>query len=92
MFGRLRLRTQLLATYLLLLMISLFMIATALLVFLATRPAPVESSYDRLASLMQGLGVRNFLENVETSAANGVQTYGRDNIGNGNGSYVVNSG
>ncbi|MAU12284.1 MAG: hypothetical protein CL607_20850 [Anaerolineaceae bacterium] len=85
MFGRLRLRTQLLATYLLLLLISLFIIASALLVFLATRPAPVESSYDRLASLMQGLGVRNFLENVETSAGNGVQSYGRDNFGNGNG-------
>ncbi|MCA9894320.1 MAG: hypothetical protein KC615_15125, partial [Anaerolineae bacterium] len=83
MFGRLRLRTQLLASYLLLLVISLIIIAAALLVFLGTRPAPVESSYDRLASLMQGLGVRAFLENVETNAVTDGQRLGR---GEGNGS------
>ena len=64
MFGRMHLRTQLLATYILLLIISLSVISGAVMVLSGTRPAPVESSYDRFASIMQGLGVRNFLSNV----------------------------
>ncbi|QPC82280.1 HAMP domain-containing histidine kinase [Phototrophicus methaneseepsis] len=75
MFGRMRLRTQLLATYILLLIISLSVISVAALVLVGVRPAPNESSYNRFASIMQGLGVRNFLSGVTSTPG----------VGNGNG-------
>jgi signal transduction histidine kinase len=55
MFARLSLRIQLLSSYLLLLVISLGTIAVALLISLATLPAPVEPTYQRLAALVKGL-------------------------------------
>jgi two-component system OmpR family sensor kinase len=60
-FARLSLRVQLLSSYLLLLVISLGIIAGALLVSLATQPAPVEPTYQRLAGLMKGLNNRSLV-------------------------------
>lgn len=58
MFARTSLRIQLLTSYVLLLVISLGTIALALLIALATQPAPVEPTFQRLASLMKGLNNR----------------------------------
>ncbi|MCU0514552.1 MAG: HAMP domain-containing histidine kinase [Anaerolineae bacterium] len=58
MFARLSLRLQLLISYVLLLGISLGTIIVALLISLATLPAPVEPTYQRLAALMKGLNNR----------------------------------
>jgi signal transduction histidine kinase len=55
MFNRLSLRSRLLISYLLLLGITLSVILFALLVFLRTRPAPPQQTYQELAYLMQTL-------------------------------------
>ena len=61
MFSRVSLRTELLASYLLLLTVSLGIMAMALLVFTGTRAAPPESTFQRLAALVQGLNARDVL-------------------------------
>jgi len=61
MLRRMRLHTQLLASYLAVLLISFGAIVVAVLLLLGSRPAPVEQSYANFALLMRGLGVRDFL-------------------------------
>lgn len=61
MLSRLSLRLQLLTSYLLLLSISLGVISVALLLFLSTRQAPPQPTYQRLATLIRGTGTTDVL-------------------------------
>jgi signal transduction histidine kinase len=62
MLSRLSLRIQLLASYVLLLAVSIIAITLALLLFLATRPAPPQPTYQHLAGLVQGLNARELVQ------------------------------
>ena len=55
--NRFNLRSRLLLSYLVLLMVALGVIALALLVFIGNRPGPAEPTYERLAALTQGLNL-----------------------------------
>jgi signal transduction histidine kinase len=62
--SRLSLRYQLLFSYLFMLGTSLTVITVSLLVFLGTRPAPAQPTYQRLDGLMQGLNLPDLLIRV----------------------------
>ncbi len=58
------LRLRLLASYLILLVVALSVIAGALILIIGNRPAPPEPTYERLAALTQGLNIREFIVDV----------------------------
>ncbi len=60
------LRLRLLASYLLLLMVTLGVIAVALFVLIGNRAAPPEPTYDRLAALTQGLNFLDYIADIPT--------------------------
>lgn len=60
--AQLSLRYRLFLSYAVVLLISLSVIATALLFFLAARPSPPESTYERLAAVAQGLNINSLVE------------------------------
>jgi len=62
------LRLRLLTSYLVLLLVTLGVIASALMVLIGNRPAPSEPTYERLAALTQGLNLREFVANLPTHA------------------------
>lgn len=62
--ARLTLRLQLLFSFLFMLGTSLLVITVSLLVFLGTRPAPAQPTYQRLDGLMQGLNLPDLLVQV----------------------------
>ncbi len=62
MLTRLNLRYRLFLSYAVLLLISLGVIAVALFLFLAARPSPPESTYERLAAVAQGLNINSLVE------------------------------
>ena len=55
------LRLRLLTSYLILLLVTLGVIAGALILLISNRSAPSESTYERLAALTQGLNIRDFI-------------------------------
>lgn len=55
------LRLRLLASYLILLLVTIGVIAGALILLISNRPAPPEPTYERLAALTQGLNIREFI-------------------------------
>jgi len=55
------LRLRLLASYLILLLVALGVIAGALILLISNRSAPPEPTYERLATLTQGLNIRDFI-------------------------------
>jgi len=55
------LRLRLLASYLILLVVTLGVIAGALILLISNRSAPPEPTYERLAALTQGLNIRDFI-------------------------------
>jgi signal transduction histidine kinase len=57
------LRLRLLTSYLILLIVTLGIIASALILLISNRPAPPEPTYERLATLTQGLNIRDFISN-----------------------------
>lgn len=57
----LSLRTRLLASYLLLMAITLGIISTAFLLLLSTRPAPTQPTYNHLLGVAQGLNLERYL-------------------------------
>ncbi len=61
MFDWLSLRGRLFISYVLLLGVSLVVISAAVLVFIASRPAPTEPAYNRLSAIVQGLNIRDIL-------------------------------
>ena len=58
------LRSRLLTSYLVLLMVALGVIAAALLVLIGNRPAPPQPTYERLAALTQGLNLLDFIADL----------------------------
>lgn len=62
------LRLRLLASYLILLLVALSVIASALIVLLGGRPAPPGRTYERLAALTQGLNLLEFIADFSTDA------------------------
>lgn len=58
------LRLRLLSSYLILLLVTLGVIASALILLISSRPAPPEPTYERLAALTQGLNIREFIVDV----------------------------
>lgn len=56
------LRLRLLTSYLILLLIAFGVIAGALILLIGNRPAPPETTYERLAALTQGLNIRDLAE------------------------------
>ncbi len=62
------LRLRLLASYLMLLLVALSVIAGALILLIANRPAPPEQTYERLAALTQGLNIREFIVDMASDA------------------------
>ncbi len=57
----LSLRTRLLASYFLLLVVTLGVISVSLFLFLGARPAPPQSTHERLGGIMQGMNLRQYL-------------------------------
>lgn len=58
------LRLRLLTSYLILLLVTLGVIAGALILLISNRPAPPEPTYERLAALTQGLNIRDFIVDI----------------------------
>lgn len=58
------LRLRLLASYLILLLVTLGVIASAIILLISNRSAPPEPTYERLAALTQGLNIRDFIIDV----------------------------
>jgi signal transduction histidine kinase len=55
------LRTRLFLSYVGLLVVALAVMGVTLLLFIASRPAPPEATYSRLAAIVQGLNIRDLL-------------------------------
>ncbi len=63
------LRLRLLTSYLVLLLVTLGVIASALIVLIGNRPAPPEPTYERLAALTRGLNLRRFIADLPANAS-----------------------
>lgn len=59
------LRLRLLSSYIILLVVALGVIAGALILLISNRPAPPESTYERLAALTQGLNIRDMVAELD---------------------------
>lgn len=68
MKGSLSLRARLLLTYLLLLAITIGIIAAAFILFLNTRTAPPQQTYQRLASVVQGIPLGEIIVEAEIAS------------------------
>lgn len=64
---RFTLRQRLLWSYFLLLLVSLGVTAIAITVLFGTQPAPIEQSYQRIAAIVQGLNVRDIINQFNSS-------------------------
>lgn len=64
MIARWSLRTQLLASYVVLLLVSLGIIVLTTLVIAGSRPAPTEQTFQRLSVLVQGLAAGDTLRDI----------------------------
>ena len=66
------LRSRLLTSYLLLLVVTLGVGATALIVFISDRRAPPEPTFERLAALTQGLNYLDFFADIPSDRGRGI--------------------
>lgn len=62
MAARFSLRTRLFISYIVLLGIALFAMSVVLILFFSARPSPAEPTYNRLAAIVQGINIRDLLE------------------------------
>src|SRR5215213_2430775 len=65
----LSLRNRLFLTYLALLLVTVGVIAIAFLIFLNTRPAPPQQTYQRLAAIAQGSPLREIIAEANSTIA-----------------------
>jgi len=62
MFANFSLLTRLFISYIVLLVVALTTVLVALLLFFSARPAPAEPTFNRLAAIVQGINIRDLLD------------------------------